>query len=307
MLFFCCLKIEKKVHNFHSIIWKGNFMYSKFNEETRKILLESKYESDKLKHRYIGSEHLILAMLKSTSNVNKILTSHGLTYEAFKQEIIKTIGMGEETNEWFLYTPLFKKVIESSMIECKEKNAEITLESLLFALLDIGEGVALRIMTTLDVDIDELYNELKSTRQGHKSKGHKRLHIEEFGYNMNEKAVSNALDPVIEREDEIQRIVEILCRRTKNNPLLIGEAGVGKSAIVEGLCTKIVNKNVQDKLKNKKIYSISMSSLVAGTKYRGEFEERINKLLKELEEHDDIILFLDEIHTLIGAGGAEGA
>lgn len=282
-------------------------MYSKFNEETRKILLESKNESDKLKHRYIGSEHLVLAMLKSTNNVNKILTKHGLTYESFKKEIIKTIGIGDEVSEWFLYTPLFKKIIESAMIECREKNIDVSSEALLFALLDEGEGVAIRIMAALDINVDELYNELRNNNKGNKVKGNKRLHIEEFGYNMNEKANSNTLDPVIERDEEIQRVIEILCRRTKNNPLLIGEAGVGKSAIVEGLCTKIVNKNVPDKLKNKKIYSISMASLVAGTKYRGEFEERINKLLKELESHDDVILFLDEIHTLVGAGGAEGA
>ena len=159
----------------------------------------------------------------------------------------------------------------------------------------------------MNIDIDKLSKEFVMKKCQKKSKSKKKLLIEDYGYNMNEKALNNELDPVIGREEELSRIIEILCRRTKNNPLLIGEAGVGKTAIVEELSKRITDEMVPTVLINKRIISISMASLIAGTKYRGEFEERINKMLSEIEESKDIILFIDEIHTLVGAGGAEGA
>lgn len=283
-------------------------MFSNFDEESRKVLTKSKEEMQLLKHPYIGTEHLILAMLKNDNyKATKIFNKYGITYNKFKDEIIKIIGVGKESNEWFLYTPLLKRIIEEAIIISREQNLdEIRLEHILAALFDENEGVAIRIMLGMNINIEKLSKEFLS-KKGYNNNTKKKLLIEDYGYNMNELAKKNELDPVIGREQEINRIIEILCRRIKNNPLLIGDAGVGKTAIVEELSKRINDGLVPDKIKNKKIISLSMSSLIAGTKYRGEFEERINKLLKEVSSSTDIILFIDEIHTLVGAGGAEGA
>lgn len=283
-------------------------MFSRFSEEARKVLINAKKEMSELKHPYVGSEHLLLAILNNkNSNITKKLKEFGLVYEDFKAEIIKIVGVGTENNEWYLYTPLLKKVIEDAMIEAKEQKSEVTVEMLLFSLLQEGEGIAIRIMLSMNMELDKIieYFNVKST--GKKTKNKKKLLIDEYGYDMNKKVVDGEIDPVIGREEEIERIIEILCRRTKNNPILIGDAGVGKTAIVEELSRRIVKGLVPTKLKNKRIISMSMSSLVAGTKYRGEFEERITKILKELEQDTGAIIFIDEIHTLVGAGGAEGA
>ena len=282
-------------------------MFSKFTEEARKVLIRAKKEMTELKHPYVGSEHLLLAILKDkNSSITKKLNLYGLEYEKFKKEIINIVGVGSEVNEWYLYTPLLKKVIEDAMIESKEQNTEVTVELLFSSLINEGEGIAIRIMLSMDIDIDKIMEEFNN-KNNKKIKSKKKLMIDEFGYDMNKKALQKELDPVIGREEEIERIIEILCRRTKNNPLLIGEAGVGKTAIVEEVAKKITEGIVPSKLKQKRIVSISMSSLVAGTKYRGEFEERITKMLKELENDTNVIIFIDEMHTLVGAGGAEGA
>lgn len=284
-------------------------MFTKFNEETRKALIQSKNEMKKLKHPYVGSEHLLLALLKNKNySVTTVLNKFDIDYEKFRKKVIEIIGIGKSENDWYLYTPLLKRVIEEAILLCKENNEEeVTLEHLLWALIEEGEGVALRILICLNVNIDDLSKEIFIGKRVKKNRAKKKLIIEDYGYNMNEKAEANELDPVIGREKEIDRIMEILCRRTKNNPLLIGDAGVGKTAIVEELSRRINEGSVPQKLKNKKIISISMASLIAGTKYRGEFEERINKILSEIEQTPEIILFIDEIHTLVGAGGAEGA
>lgn len=284
-------------------------MFTKFNEETRKALIQSKNEMKKLKHPYVGSEHLLLALLKNKNySVTTVLNKFDIDYEKFRKKVIEIIGIGKSENDWYLYTPLLKRVIEEAILLCKESNEEeVTLEHLLWALIEEGEGVALRILICLNVNIDDLSKEIFIGKRVKKNRAKKKLIIEDYGYNMNEKAEANELDPVIGREKEIDRIMEILCRRTKNNPLLIGDAGVGKTAIVEELSRRINEGSVPQKLKNKKIISISMASLIAGTKYRGEFEERINKILSEIEQTPEIILFIDEIHTLVGAGGAEGA
>ena len=283
-------------------------MFSKFSEEARHVLAGAKKEMSNLKHPYVGSEHLILSILSNKNNiVTKKLNSYNLNYKNFKEEIINIIGVGSESNNWFLYTPLLKRVIEDAIINSRESSEkEVTIEHLLMAMLEEGEGVAIRIMINMDIDIDELYNEF-TIKSKTKEKSKKKMLIDEYGYDMNKKVLANEIDPVIGRDLEVERIVEILCRRTKNNPLLIGEAGVGKSALVEELSRRIVNGNVPFKLKDKRIVSIAMSSLVSGTKYRGEFEERITKMLKEIENDDSVIVFIDEIHTLVGAGGAEGA
>lgn len=278
-------------------------MFGQFTEEARKILINAKIEMTELKHPYVGSEHFLLAILKGKNNVSKKLKQYNLDYEIFKNKLIETVGIGSKQSEWFLYTPLLKRVMENAMLDCKENNTDVTIESLFSNLLEEGEGVAIRILLSLNIDLDSLYNEF-SYKIINKKKN-KKLLLEELGTDLTKKA--NELDPVIGRDEEIKRIIEILSRRTKNNPLLIGEAGVGKTAIVEQLSKMISDGNVPNSLKNKRIISLDMATLVAGTKYRGEFEERVKKILKEVEEDDEIILFIDEIHTLVGAGGAEGA
>lgn len=282
-------------------------MFANFQEEARKALVEAKLEMFNLKHPYVGSEHLLLALLKTDNNVSKKLKKYNLNYDTFKEEIISVIGVGSKESEWFLYTPLLKRVIETAIIDSKEDNGgEVTIEHLFKAILEEGEGVAIRIMLGMDIEIDSLYNEFTYKLSGKKKKN-KKLLLEELGVDLVKKALNNELDPVIGREKEISRVLEILSRRTKNNPILIGDAGVGKTAIVEELSRRIASNDVPMNLKNKRIISLDMATTVAGTKYRGEFEERVRKILKEIEENEDIILFIDEIHTLVGAGGAEGA
>lgn len=283
-------------------------MFGNFTEEARKILVNAKQEMHELKHPYVGSEHLLLAILRNKNNVSKKLSQYKLTYDLLREKIVETIGMGKKESEWFLYTPLLKRIMGNAIIDSKENNnGEVTIEHLFSALLEEGEGVAIRIMLGLDIDIDNLYNEFNYKIVNVKRKKNKKLLLEELGTDLTKKALEGGLDPVIGRDNEIKRVLEILSRRTKNNPLLIGDAGVGKTAIVEELSRLIVTGDVPLNLKNKRIISLDMATTVAGTKYRGEFEERVRKILKEIEENDDIILFIDEIHTLVGAGGAEGA
>lgn len=284
-------------------------MFGNFSEEAQNILVKAKLEMLELKHPYIGTEHLVLSMLNHSEKIKEKLSSYHLDYEIFKKEIIKVLGIGEKDDSLFLYTPLLKKVINSAILDSKDNNdGLVTTEHLFSSLLEEGEGVAIRIFLSMGIDINAMYEEFATSLiKKAKPKKNRKLLIEELGINLNEKVMSNLTDPVIDREKEIERILEILCRRTKNNPILIGNAGVGKTAIVEELAKRIVTNEVPDYLKNKKIISLDMATTVAGTKYRGEFEERMKKILNEIETNDDIILFIDEIHTLVGAGGAEGA
>ena len=284
-------------------------MFSRFSEEAQKALLLARKEMKSLKHPYVGSEHLFLAILSmnDVSFVQKLLEL-GVTYGTFKKELISVVGIGKDSNDWFLYTPLLKRVIEAAILDSREKKeVEVSLLDLFLALLDEGEGIAIRLLIGMNIDIDEIYQMFSTSLKDHSGALHKKLLIEEFSVNLNQKVVGHDVDPVIGREDEIQQLIEILCRRTKNNPLLLGEAGVGKTAIVEELARRIVENNVPPPLRGKTILSLAMAGLVAGTKYRGEFEERVGKILKEVEENKDLIVFIDEIHTLVGAGGAEGA
>lgn len=281
-------------------------MFNTFEEEARKVLINAKKEIKDLKHPYVGSEHLLLSILKTKNDVSKKLKEYDLDYHKFRKQVVDIVGIGSIEPSCFLYTPLLKRVMETAMIDSKENNNGIvTINHLFSALLEEGEGVAIRIMLGMDIDLDLLYKDFSYKIVNNKK--HKHLLIEEIGVDMTKKAINGELDPVVGRDQEIKRVLEILSRRKKNNPLLIGEAGVGKTAIVEELSRLIALGKVPRNLKNKRIISLDMSSAVAGTKYRGEFEERINKILKELEDNDDIILFIDEIHTLVGAGGAEGA
>ena len=284
-------------------------MIGNFNMEAQNILLNAKKEMNELGHPYIGTEHLLLSILKSDSDIANRLNSYNLTYNIFKDELCKIVGTTDKKSEYFLYTPLLRKVIENAIIDSKENNdGEVTSEHLFFAMLEEGEGIAIRILIGMGIDIESMYDDfssslIKKTKKGKK----KKLMIYDLGFDMTNNAKEGLVDPVIGREKEVKRVMEILCRRTKNNPILIGEAGTGKTAIVEELARMIANDEVPSNLMGKRIISLDMATMVAGTKYRGEFEERMKKVIKELEDNDDIILFIDEIHTLVGAGGAEGA
>ena len=287
-------------------IERGIKMFGNFEEEARKVIEVAKKEMYELNHPYVSSEHLLLAILKGDNVVSHKLKEYGVDYIAFKEKIIKIIGKGSKHSKWFLYTPLLKRILENATEDAKENNdGLVTIGHLFSSLLDEGEGVAIRVLVSMNVDIDELYNEFSDKIIY--PKNNKKTLTEKLGINLNEKAINGELDPITGRDEEIKRVIEILSRRCKNNPILIGQAGVGKTAIVEALACMIVNGDVPLSLKNKKIISLDMSSVVAGTKYRGEFEEKLNKILSEVENDNDIILFIDEVHTLVGAGGAEGA
>lgn len=283
-------------------------MFSKFDEQAKKVLVNMQKEMAMLKHPYIGSEHLFLSLLKLGEKDDiKLLNKTGITYDIFKNELIKIVGTGSKENDYYLYTPLLRNIIEvAELISNDKKKKLIDSHDLLLALFEEGEGIAIRILLGMGIDVDTLYDEFDEKFIPNQ-KNNKKLMIDSFGIDLNKKAKKGEIDPVVGREKEIKRVLEILSRRTKNNPLLIGEAGVGKTAIVEELARILTSNNTYGPLSKKRIISVSTASLVAGTKYRGEFEERINKIITELEEENDIILFIDEIHTLVNAGGAEGA
>ncbi len=281
-------------------------MFGKFSEEAQRVLVDAQKEMSELKHPYIGSEHLLLAILKNNQDLGNKFKKYKITYKSFKEELINLVGIGDNTPDLLLYSTTLKTILENVIIESRETGDEISVNELLLSLLNEGEGKAIRILLSLGVDINKLYSDISEKRKI-KQKKSKKLIVEELGVDLTKRAKNNELDPVIGRDIELNRVIEILSRRTKNNPLLIGEAGVGKTAIVEELARRIVSGNVPMPLKNKRIISVDMACTVAGTKYRGEFEERIKKMVKELEDNDDVIIFIDEIHTLVGAGGAEGA
>ncbi len=281
-------------------------MFGNYEEKARKVLIGAKKEMQELNHPYISSEHLLLSLLKNDKDISTKFKNYEVDYETLKKEVIKIIGKGAKPSPWFLYTPLLKRILETAELDAKENNnGTITTHHLMSALLEEGEGVAIRILIGMDVDIDDLYSEFTYKLINHQT--NKKLLLEELGINLNKKALNGKIDPITGRDKEIKRVLEILSRRTKNNPLLIGSAGVGKTAIVEELANMIVSGNVPANLRGKKIISLDMATSVAGTKYRGEFEERMRKIIDEIETNNDIILFIDEIHTLVGAGGAEGA
>lgn len=281
-------------------------MFGKFSEEAQRVLVDAQKEMSELKHPYIGSEHLLLAILKNNQDLVNKFKKYKITYKSFKEELINLVGIGDNTPDLLLYSTTLKTILENVIIESRETGDEISVNELLLSLLNEGEGKAIRILLSLGVDINKLYSDISEKRKI-KQKKSKKLIVEELGVDLTKRAKNNELDPVIGRDIELNRVIEILSRRTKNNPLLIGEAGVGKTAIAEELARRIESGNVPMPLKNKRIISVDMACTVAGTKYRGEFEERIKKMVKELEDNDDVIIFIDEIHTLVGAGGAEGA
>lgn len=281
-------------------------MFVNFSEETRHLLKQAEKEREELKHPYVGSEHLFLSVLKE-SKLTDILKKHKITYKKFKDKLISLVGVGSKKSDFILYTPLLKRVLENAVIEAREENNKIVNpEIVIISILDEEDGIAYSILKSLKVNVDKLYGDLKNKNINRKFKK-KKLLLEDIGTNLTKLAKENKLDPVIGRDNEINKTIEILLRRKKNNPILIGPAGVGKTAIVEGIANLMISGKCPRFLENKRIISLNIFSLVSGTKYRGEFEEKMKTVIKELEENDDIILFIDEVHTMVGAGGAEGA
>ena len=273
-------------------------MYNNYNLETSRIFKDAEKIMISLNHGYVGTEHLFLSMLKNSEEIRNLLERYQIEYDGFLEELLLVVNSETCKKVACIYTPLLKKVIKNA--EMHAKNSYITPLMLLESLLEEGEGIAIRILISMGLDIDKLYDEIKLKDK----KSNQKLEIYNIGKEMSKDLSDNF---VVGREKEIDLITETLLRKNKNNPLLIGDAGVGKSAIVEELARRIKKGDVPNALKNKKIISIEMSSLVAGTKYRGEFEEKLNKIIKEVENNPEIILFIDEIHTLSNAGGAEGA
>ena len=275
-------------------------MFENFGLEISKIFKTAENIRYELKHPYVGSEHLLLSILKEDNEVINIFKKYNITYGSFKKELLRVTGNSNNLIDTNLYTPLLKKIIENAIEDAKENNNGIvTTKHLLLSLFEEGEGIALRILLIMDADIEKLYDDLKQRKINTKD-----LKIT-YGINLNNTVSS--LEIVACRDNEIRRVIETLLRHKKNNPLLIGKAGVGKTAIVEELARRINNNEVPDELKNSTIVMIEMGSLVSGTKYRGEFEEKLTKIIDMVTNNKKIILFIDEIHSMVNAGSADGA
>lgn len=294
-------------------------MFNKFTERARNILMYAHEESQNFKHGYVGTEHVILGILKEEGSIAaSALINAGVDYNKVKELVDKYIGVGDiemPKNEIAL-TPRTKRLFELSLIEARGLNQNyISPEHILLALIREPEGVAYTILGNLGVDFSKLRNEIinniagdESKQSGSPKKGRTSTPtLEKYGKDLTELAKEGKLDPVIGRDKETERVLEILCRRIKNNPCLIGDPGVGKTAIAEGLAQKIASGNIPELLKDKRVVTLDLSSMVAGSKYRGEFEERLKTVMDEISKAGDVILFIDEIHTIVGAGGAEGA
>src|ERR687883_110574 len=296
-------------------------MFERFTERARQAVVLAQEEARTLKHNYIGTEHILLGLLREEEGLAaRVLESLDITVERVRAQVVRIVGSGEEfTSGQIPFTPRAKKVLELALREALSLGHNyIGTEHILLGLVRENEGVAARILLDFDADADKIRNEIirmlsgPGRRQqggaaapGEKAKSSKLL--DQFGRNLTKQASEGKLDPVVGRQTEIERVMQILSRRTKNNPVLIGEPGVGKTAVVEGLAQRIAGNQVPDILKGKQIYSLDLAALVAGSKYRGEFEERLKKVMKEITQRGDIILFIDELHNLVGAGAAEGA
>ena len=276
-------------------------MLNKYSLEISKIFKYAEEEMFKLKHPYVGTEHLLLSLLKNDLKVKNIASKFNLDYDSFKSELIKIVGCSNKETSFVLYTPLLKRVINLAVEEALEKKEKLNTIHLLKALLEEGDGIAIRLLYGMNINLDKMYDELNFSSKS----ASRHLEILNIGKNLN-KLVSDE-DIVVGRENELSLIIETLIRKNKNNPLLVGDAGVGKTAIVEELARRINTNSVPECLQNKMIIMLEMGALISGTKYRGEFEEKLTKIINELENNQDIILFIDEIHTMVNAGGAEGA
>lgn len=276
-------------------------MFDKYSFTISKIFKYAEEEMKVLHHPYVGSEHLLLSLLKNSKDVKEIASKYNLTYDNFKKELLLVVGSSSKESVYVLYTPLLKRVINLAMEDAKERKEELNSKHLFLALLEEGEGIAIRLLYGMNINLDSMYDELNEREH----KTNQKLEILNIGKDLSD--VINPDDILVGRDKELNLIIETLIRKNKNNPLLVGDAGVGKTAIVEELVRRINLKEVPKSLQNKRIIMLEMGSLVAGTKYRGEFEEKLTKVIKELESNPNIILFIDEIHTMVNAGGAEGA
>ena len=301
-------------------------MFERFTDRARRVVVLAQEEARMLNHNYIGTEHILLGLIHEGEGVAaKALESLGISLDAVRQQVQEIIGEGQQAPSGHIpFTPRAKKVLELSLREALQLGHNyIGTEHILLGLIREGEGVAAQVLNKLGADLNRVRQQviqLLSGFQGKESAASgaaassagadapsSSLVLEQFGRNLTQAAREGKLDPVIGREKEIERVMQILSRRTKNNPVLIGEPGVGKTTIVEGLAQDIVRGNVPETLKDKQIYTLDLGALVAGSRYRGDFEERLKKVLKEIRTRGDIVLFIDEIHTLVGAGAAEGA
>jgi ATP-dependent Clp protease ATP-binding subunit ClpC len=305
-------------------------MFERFTERARQVVVLAQEEARTLKHNYIGTEHILLGLLREEEGLAaRVLESLDITVERVRAQVVRIVGSGEEvTSGQIPFTPRAKKVLELALREALSLGHNyIGTEHILLGLVRENEGVAARILLDFDADSEKIRNEVirmlsgpggrrgqggqaagAGAASGQQAEGKKSSKLlDQFGRNLTKLAAEGKLDPVVGRETEIERIMQILSRRTKNNPVLIGEPGVGKTAVVEGLAQRITNADVPELLRNKQIYTLDLAALVAGSKYRGEFEERLKKVMKEITQRGDIILFIDELHNLVGAGAAEGA
>jgi len=280
-------------------------MFHNFGFEVASILKRAEEKRFKLRHPYVGTEHLLLSILSCENEVSFLLLEYGIDDKLFQDELISIVGQASREQELNLYTPMLKQVIEVASMDAAENNKGIVTPTHLFlALLEEGEGVAYRILLSLDLPIEEVYEKLKRKSFSKESRN-KNLEVLKIGVSLNDSVNRNEV--IVGRDDEMTLMIETLLRRQKNNPLLIGYAGVGKTALVEELARRIKLGNVPRELLDTEIVMLEMGALVAGTKYRGEFEERLHKIIKEVNSAGNIILFIDEIHTMVNAGGAEGA
>ena len=303
-------------------------MMNNFTPRAQQVLALARKEADRFNHNYVGTEHLLLGLIKLGQGVAvNVLQKMGLDLETVRMEVEKQVGSGPETKMVgnIPYTPRVKKVLALAGKEAKSLNhSYVGTEHILLGLLREGEGVAARVLKNLEVDIERTRNEIlkeldpnftppESEQEGGEAptggskKELKTPALRAFGRDLTELAKKGEIDPVIGRSSEIERVIQVLCRRTKNNPVLIGEAGVGKTAIVEGLAQEIASGNVPELLREKKVITLDLALMVAGTKYRGQFEERIKAVMDEIRRSKNVILFIDELHTIVGAGSAEGA
>src|SRR5438067_1468028 len=301
---------------------RGKELFERFTERARQVVVLAQDEARALKHNYIGTEHILLGLLREEEGLAaRVLESLDITVEEVRAQVARIVGQGDEvTTGQIPFTPRAKKVLELALREALSLGHNyIGTEHILLGLVRENEGVAARILLDFDADAEKIRNEIIRMLSGpgrrqqgggggapsEKSKSSKLL--DQFGRNLTKLAAEAKLDPVVGRQTEIERVMQILSRRTKNNPVLIGEPGVGKTAVVEGLAARISGNEVPELLKGKQIYTLDLAALVAGSKYRGEFEERLKKVMKEITQRGDIILFIDELHNLVGAGAAEGA
>ncbi len=297
-------------------------MFERFTDRARRVVVLAQKESRMLNHNYIGTEHILLGLIHEGEGVAaKGLESLGISLEGVRAQVEEIIGQGQQAPSGHIpFTPRAKKVLELSLREALQLGHNyIGTEHILLGLIREGEGVAAQVLVKLGADLNRVrqqviqllsgYQGKEAVTQGGPAEGtpSTSLVLDQFGRNLTAAAREGKLDPVIGRDLEIERVMQILSRRTKNNPVLIGEPGVGKTAVVEGLAQAIAKNDVPETLKDKQLYSLDLGALVAGSRYRGDFEERLKKVLKEIKTRGDIIIFIDEIHTLVGAGAAEGA